>query len=138
MARRKKSAATKTYLKHILGGNMPLLKVDSITGGYGDSEILRQLSMSVDAGEIVSIIGPNGAGKYTLMNTVFGMLHPRQGSITFDGHDISQLPAPQTVKLGMCYGPPVANVFLTHQVERSEEHTSEPPSLMSISYSVSL
>src|SRR3546814_14321713 len=67
----------------ILGGNMPLLKVDSITGGYGDSEILRQLSMSVDADEIVSIIGPNGAGKSTLMKTVFGLLHPRQGSITF-------------------------------------------------------
>src|SRR3546814_17867014 len=100
---------------------MPLLKVDSITGGYGDSEILRQLSMSVDADEIVSIIGPKGAGKSTLMKTVFGMLHPRQGSITFDGHDISQLPAHQIVQLGMCYVPQVAKVVTPTQVEENRE-----------------
>jgi ABC-type branched-subunit amino acid transport system ATPase component len=100
---------------------MPLLKVESITGGYGDSEILRQLSMSVSADEVVSIIGPNGAGKSTLMKTVFGLLHPRQGSITFDGHDISKLPAHQIVKLGMCYVPQVANVFTTLTVEENLE-----------------
>lgn len=100
---------------------MPLLEVDTITGGYGDSEILRQLSMSVSADEVVSIIGPNGAGKSTLMKTVFGLLHPRQGSITFDGHDISKLAAHQIVKLGMCYVPQVANVFTTLTVEENLE-----------------
>jgi len=100
---------------------MPLLKVDKITGGYGDSEILRQLSMSVGADEVVSIIGPNGAGKSTLMKTVFGLLHPREGSITFDGHDISHMAAHQIVKLGMCYVPQVANVFTTLTVEENLE-----------------
>ncbi|MDN5843943.1 MAG: ABC transporter ATP-binding protein [Alcaligenaceae bacterium] len=100
---------------------MPLLEVDGITGGYGDTEILRKLSMKVDADEVVSIIGPNGAGKSTLMKTVFGLLHPREGSIHFDGHDISHMPPHQIVLLGMCYVPQVANVFTTLTVEENLE-----------------
>lgn len=100
---------------------MPLLEVDRVTGGYGDSEILRRLSMVVDAHEIVAIIGPNGAGKSTLMKTVFGLLHPREGRITFDGHDISSFAAHRIVKLGMCYVPQVANVFTTLTVEENLE-----------------
>ncbi len=90
---------------------MALLEVASVTAGYGDSEILRDVSMEVRTGEIVSIIGPNGAGKSTLMKTIFGLLHPRQGSITFDGHDISHLHPYQIVERGMCYVPQVSNVF---------------------------
>lgn len=100
---------------------MPLLKVEQITGGYGDTEILRHLSISIEADEIVSIIGPNGAGKSTLMKTVFGLLHPRQGQITFDGHDISTMAPHQIVRLGMCYVPQVANVFTTLTVEENLE-----------------
>ncbi|MBV6273598.1 ABC transporter ATP-binding protein [Alcaligenaceae bacterium CGII-47] len=100
---------------------MPLLNVEQVTGGYGDTEILRRLSMSVEANEIVSIIGPNGAGKSTLMKTVFGLLHPREGQITFDGHDISNMSPHQIVRLGMCYVPQVANVFTTLTVEENLE-----------------
>lgn len=100
---------------------MPLLKVDAITGGYGDSEVLRRVSIAVDEREIVSIIGPNGAGKSTLMKTVFGLLHPREGSIAFGDHDISHLPAYRIVTLGMCYVPQVANVFTTLSVEENLE-----------------
>ncbi len=105
---------------------MPLLKVDSITAGYGDTEILRELSITVEAREVVSIIGPNGAGKSTLMKTVFGLLHPRQGSITFDGGDISHT-APYRIALkGMCYVPQVANVFTTLTVEENLEMGAFP------------
>ncbi len=90
---------------------MALLEVVSVTAGYGDSEILRDVSMEVRAGEIVSIIGPNGAGKSTLMKTIFGLLHPRRGSIAFDGQDISTLHPYQIVERGMCYVPQVSNVF---------------------------
>ncbi|MEO6959457.1 MAG: ABC transporter ATP-binding protein [Burkholderiaceae bacterium] len=100
---------------------MPLLKIDKITGGYGDSEVLRQVSMSIDENEIVAIIGPNGAGKSTLMKAVFGLLHPREGHITFDGHEISQLAPHQIVKLGMCYVPQVSNVFTSLSVEENLE-----------------
>ena len=100
---------------------MPLLKVDGISCGYGDTEILRHVSMTVEEHEIVCIIGPNGAGKSTLMKTVFGLLHPREGSIDFGGEDISRKVPHQIVKLGMCFVPQVANVFTTLSVEENLE-----------------
>lgn len=108
-------------LRRTSGDNMPLLNIEKITGGYGDSEVLRQVSMAIEQHEIVAIIGPNGAGKSTLMKAVFGLLHPREGSITFDGHNISQLAPHQIVKLGMCYVPQVANVFTSLSVEENLE-----------------
>jgi ABC-type branched-subunit amino acid transport system ATPase component len=90
---------------------MALLEVRDVVAGYGDTEILRGVSISVQDGEIVSIIGPNGAGKSTLMKTIFGLLHPRQGTIVFEGNDISGLQPYQIVERGMCYVPQVANVF---------------------------
>jgi ABC-type branched-subunit amino acid transport system ATPase component len=101
--------------------NMPLLKVDEVTAGYGDSEILHGVSIQVKAGEIVSIIGPNGAGKSTLMKTIFGLLHPRQGAIFFEDREISQQSPYQIVGLGMCYVPQVANVFTDLTVEENLE-----------------
>ena len=89
---------------------MPLLKVDAITCGYGDMEVLTDVSATIEKGEIVSVIGPNGAGKSTLMKAVFGLLHPWTGSIHFADVDISRLEPYDIVKQGMCYVPQVANV----------------------------
>jgi ABC-type branched-subunit amino acid transport system ATPase component len=100
---------------------MSLLSIDGVTGGYGDSEVLRRVSMVIEQHEIVSIIGPNGAGKSTLMKTIFGLLHPREGSIVFNGHDISHLAPHQIVRLGMCYVPQVANVFTSLTVDENLE-----------------
>lgn len=100
---------------------MALLEVRGVTAGYGDTEILRNVSMEVGEGEIVSIIGPNGAGKSTLMKTIFGLLHPREGSIIFDGQDISRLQPYQIVERGMCYVPQVANVFTDLTVSENLE-----------------
>ncbi|MGH7189722.1 MAG: ABC transporter ATP-binding protein [Acetobacteraceae bacterium] len=100
---------------------MPLLKVDRVVAGYGDSEILRGVSIEVREGEIVSIIGPNGAGKSTLMKTIFGLLHPRRGAISLEGRDISHLSPYNIVALGMCYVPQVANVFTLLSVEENLE-----------------
>jgi ABC-type branched-subunit amino acid transport system ATPase component len=105
---------------------MPLLKVDAVSAGYGDSEILRGVSIEVGAGEIVSIIGPNGAGKSTLMKTIFGLLHPRQGSIHLEDRDISRSTPYQIVELGMCYVPQVANVFTDLTVEENLEMGAFP------------
>ncbi|HXE18007.1 ABC transporter ATP-binding protein [Castellaniella sp. UC4442_H9] len=105
---------------------MPLLKVDAVTAGYGDTEILRGLSIRVEPHEVVSIIGPNGAGKSTLMKTIFGLLHPREGSITFDGQDITHFAPHRIVRQGMCYVPQVANVFTTLTVEENLEMGAFP------------
>lgn len=100
---------------------MPLLKVDAVSAGYGDTEILRGVSIEVGASEIVSIIGPNGAGKSTLMKTIFGLLHPRTGTIHFGNTDISHHTPYRIVELGMCYVPQVANVFTDLTVEENLE-----------------
>jgi branched-chain amino acid transport system ATP-binding protein/neutral amino acid transport system ATP-binding protein len=90
---------------------MPLLKADSVTSGYGDTEILHAVSIDVNPKEIVTIIGPNGAGKSTLMKTIFGLLKPRSGDIQISDHPIAGLSPSQIVRLGMSYVPQVDNVF---------------------------
>ena len=98
---------------------MPLLKVDGITCGYGDMQVLTDVSIQVQRGEVVSIIGPNGAGKSTVMKAVFGLLHPWTGRIEFDGVDISRHEPYQIVETGMCYVPQVANVFTELTVDEN-------------------
>lgn len=98
---------------------MPLLQVENISSGYGDVQVLNQVSVAIAEREIVSIIGPNGAGKSTLMKTVFGLLHSDVGSITFDGQDISNYEPHKIVQQRMCYVPQVANVFTDLTVEEN-------------------
>ncbi len=75
------------------------MKSEGSVAGYGDTENpARRLDRGAESGEIVSIIGPNGAGKSTLMKTIFGLLHPREGGIIFDGQDISRLQPYQIVE----------------------------------------
>jgi ABC-type branched-subunit amino acid transport system ATPase component len=100
---------------------MALLQAEGVCAGYGDVEVLRDVSIEVGEGEIVSIIGPNGAGKSTLMKTVFGLLHPTAGTIAFDGRDIGGRSPYDIVTLGMCYVPQVANVFTSLTVEENLE-----------------
>lgn len=98
---------------------MPLLKVEGVTAGYGDMEILRNVGIHVAAAEIVSLIGPNGAGKSTLMKTVFGLLTPKSGTISFQDRPIHGRKPHDIVGLGMCYVPQVDNVFTSLTVEEN-------------------
>jgi len=100
---------------------MSLLKVESVNSGYGEMEILHRVSIEVNEGEIVSIIGPNGAGKSTLMKTIFGLLKPTQGRITFKEEEITGLPPNEIVRKGLCYVPQVDNVFPSLTVEENLE-----------------
>ena len=90
---------------------MPLLELQSIVGGYGDTEILHSVSLQVDAGEVVVIIGPNGAGKSTAMKAVFGLLQLTEGRILLDGEDITTARPEQVVRKGVCYVPQTSNIF---------------------------
>ncbi|WP_366657801.1 ABC transporter ATP-binding protein [Fodinicurvata sp. EGI_FJ10296] len=90
---------------------MSLLTMMNVRGGYGDADILHGVSLGVDAGNIVVLIGPNGAGKSTAMKAVFGLLTVREGSITFDGTDITRKRPDQLVPLGMGFVPQEKNVF---------------------------
>ena len=76
---------------------------EKMTGGYGGPDIINSCSINIDKGEIVTILGPNGAGKSTVMKALLGMLNLRQGSVTFDNKDISNL-SPQDRVRKCIYG----------------------------------
>ncbi|HSA81871.1 MAG TPA: ABC transporter ATP-binding protein [Geminicoccaceae bacterium] len=99
----------------------PVLELDSVTGGYGETEILHGVSLAVKAGEIVTIIGPNGAGKSTALKAVFGLLNLRRGQVRLDGADITNAAPEQVVRQGVCYVPQSENVFPTLTVQENLE-----------------
>jgi ABC-type branched-subunit amino acid transport system ATPase component len=84
-------------------------------------EILHDVSIEVQPGEIVTLIGPNGAGKSTLMKTVFGLLRPRQGTIQLNGDDITGLAPSLLVRRGLSYVPQVDNIFPSLTVDENLE-----------------
>jgi ABC-type branched-subunit amino acid transport system ATPase component len=98
-----------------------LLDVRHITSGYGEMTILHDISVRVDAGEVVTLIGPNGAGKSTLLKTIFGLLLPTEGRILFEGTDVTGLTPPALVRSGMSYVPQVDNVFPSLTVQENLE-----------------
>jgi branched-chain amino acid transport system ATP-binding protein len=99
----------------------PVLELDSITGGYGETEILHDVSLEVRAGEIVTIIGPNGAGKSTALKAVFGLLRLSRGQIRLDGADITNTAPDRVVRQGVCYVPQTENIFPTLTVQENLE-----------------
>jgi branched-chain amino acid transport system ATP-binding protein len=99
----------------------PVLELDSITGGYGETEILHDVSLEVNAGEIVTIIGPNGAGKSTALKAVFGLLRLSRGQIRLGGADITNAAPDQVVRRGVCYVPQTENIFSTLTVQENLE-----------------
>jgi branched-chain amino acid transport system ATP-binding protein len=88
-----------------------LLEVEDIHAGYGKMEILKGVSLRVEAGQVVSIIGPNGAGKSTVFKTLFGLLPARQGHVRFDGEDVTNRPPVDLLRRGITYVPQGRNVF---------------------------
>ena len=90
---------------------MILLEAQNLHSGYGEMEILHGVSMRLDSQEIVTIIGPNGAGKSTLIKTIFGLLRPTAGQVTFKGLDITGKPPRDLVLDGLAYVPQSNNTF---------------------------
>jgi branched-chain amino acid transport system ATP-binding protein len=96
----------------------PLLTVSDVSISYGKVEAVRNVSLDVNAGEIVTIIGANGAGKTTLLNAVMGIL-PLTGSVTFMGKQIARLDIEDRVALGLCIVPEHRELFGTMTVEEN-------------------
>jgi len=94
---------------------------EKMTGGYGGPDIINSCTISVDKGEIVTILGPNGAGKSTAMKALLGMLNLRQGTITINEKDISNLSPQDRVKEGISFVPQNKNVFTSLTVEENLE-----------------
>jgi branched-chain amino acid transport system ATP-binding protein len=80
-----------------------MLEMQNIVGGYGDTTVLWDVSISVPPGSVVALLGPNGAGKSTTMRMASGLLRPNGGRIFLDGRDVTLLSANRRAHLGMCH-----------------------------------
>ena len=100
---------------------MSLLEVNDINVYYGAIHAIKGISFSVDEGEVVTLIGANGAGKSTVLNTVSGLLHPKHGSVVFEGKDLKGVPAHKIVEHGLAQVPEGRHVFLQMTVEDNLE-----------------
>ncbi|MEI6083460.1 MAG: ABC transporter ATP-binding protein [Verrucomicrobiota bacterium] len=88
-----------------------MLTLEGVHAGYGSINVLKGVTLRVEAGEIVTVLGCNGAGKSTTLMTICGINPTRQGSITFAGKSIANLPAHEIVKLGMNQVPEGRRIF---------------------------
>ena len=92
-------------------GNAPILEVNDVHTYYGAIHALKGISLEVRDGEIVTLLGANGAGKSTTLRSINGLNRPRQGSIRFQGRDITAVPADQIVKRGIAQSPEGRRLF---------------------------
>ena len=101
----------------------PMLAVEGITTYRGPAEILRGVSLTVGAGEAVSLVGRNGAGKTTTIDSIMGLLPVRGGRVRFRGQDVTRTPAHERAALGIGYAPEDCGVFPDLRVEENFEIT---------------
>ena len=88
-----------------------LLDIQNLSSGYGLGNVLQEVSLHVETGEVVSVVGANGAGKTTLLRTVSGLLTPTGGQVVFDGQTISGVAAHKLIKRGMSLVPEGGRLF---------------------------
>lgn len=96
-----------------------MLKVDDIHVYYGQIHAIKGVSFEVHEGEIVSLIGANGAGKSTVLKTISGLMHPKSGSISFLGSDITHAEAYKLVNRGLAQVPEGRRIFLQMTVREN-------------------
>jgi branched-chain amino acid transport system ATP-binding protein len=82
-----------------------ILELRHCNVGYGEIQVLKDVCIGVQPGQILSVLGANGAGKSTLLKTVFGIVRPTQGAIFFEGKEITRLSTVETLKHGIAYVP---------------------------------
>ena len=95
------------------------LVVNSIAKSFGKRQVVRDVSLSLQRGEIVGLLGPNGAGKTTCFYMIMGLIGADSGSISIDGEDVTRLPMYQRARLGVGYLPQEASIFRGMTVEEN-------------------
>src|SRR5688500_20223154 len=98
-----------------------MLTLENVNVFYGGIHALRDVSLRVEAGEVVTLIGANGAGKSTTLRAITGLLAPRSGRIRFEGQDITGLPAHQLVARGISMAPEGRGIFRSEERRVGEE-----------------
>ena len=98
-----------------------MLKINDMHVYYGAIHAVKGVSFEVNDGEIVALIGANGAGKSTILKTISGLMHPRSGSIDFNGQNISHADAYKLVRHGLAHVPEGRRIFLQMTVQENLE-----------------
>jgi branched-chain amino acid transport system ATP-binding protein len=88
-----------------------VLGLEKVSAGYGETVILRDVSLSVEQGGVLAILGPNGAGKTTLLRVISGLLPARRGRLRLDGEDVTRAAPNQRVGRGLCHIPDPRGIF---------------------------
>jgi len=105
---------------------MAILEIRDVASGYGEVQILWGAKMGLEEGQLTSLVGANGAGKTTMLRTVMGLIKPWEGSVWFDGQDISSLPAHAKAELGVVLVPEGRQLFTDMSVEENLEMGASP------------
>ena len=96
-----------------------MLELERISVQYGKRPVLRDVSLSVGAGEIVTLVGANAAGKTTTLRTVMGLKEPAAGTIRFDGVDVTRHSTVDRVRMGLALSPEGRQIFPKFTVEEN-------------------
>ena len=100
---------------------MALLEIQNISSGYGDVQILWDVSLNLERGKLTALVGSNGAGKTTLLRTAMSLLKPSQGSVTFDGRDVTRISPHNKAAQGMVLVPEGRQLFPSMNVYENLE-----------------
>ena len=103
----------------MVGKMTPLLKAENLVKIYGNRCVVNHVSLDVAPGEVVGLLGPNGAGKTTSFYMIVGLIEPNEGTILFDGHDVSRLAMYERARLGMGYLAQEPSIFRKLTVEEN-------------------
>ncbi len=90
---------------------MPLLELKNVASYYGSVQALKDVSLRVEQGEVVTLLGANGAGKSSTLRTISGLLRPARGEVWFDGQPIHQMAPEKIVRLGVSHVPEGRRIF---------------------------
>ena len=96
---------------------LPKLEASELSKIYGKKQVVKNVCLHAEGGEIVGLLGPNGAGKTTTFSMVTGFVSPTSGSITLDGEDFTKFPAYQRARRGLVYLPQESSIFKKLSVE---------------------
>lgn len=105
---------------------MSILEIRNVSSGYEEVQILWGASLNLEKGKLTSLVGANGAGKSTMLRTTMGLLKPWEGSVWFDGKDVSKLPAHAKAELGLVLVPEGRQLFTDMTVDENLEMGASP------------
>jgi branched-chain amino acid transport system ATP-binding protein len=100
---------------------MAILEIDNVASGYGEVQILWGSSLKLEEGKLTCLVGGNGVGKTTLLRTVMGLLRPWEGTISFQGQDVSRMPAYTKAEMGLVMVPEGRQLFTDMSVYENLE-----------------